>query len=85
MVSNPDFCDMVHLAPLTPAWPADLLVVALILVINMHANVYDLLHTTCAQCIIMNAHVFGTRAMRYSPRHIRHHGIATKVNNVLPV
>ena len=24
MVSNPDFCNMVHLAPLTPAWPADL-------------------------------------------------------------
>ena len=24
MVSNPGFCNMVHLAPLTPAWPADL-------------------------------------------------------------
>ena len=24
LVSNPDFCNMVHLAPLTPAWPANL-------------------------------------------------------------
>ena len=41
---------MVHLAPLTSAWPADLLAVALILVVKTHANIiYDLFHTTCVQ------------------------------------
>ena len=45
---------MVHLAPLTYAWPTDLLVVALILVVKMRANVYDLFHTQY-NIIIMNA------------------------------
>ena len=70
---------MVHLAPLTPVWPTDLLVVALILIIKMRTNICTCnnhVHTTCAQYIIMNMHKFGARAMR----RIRHHGMATQVN-----
>ena len=40
---------MVYLAPLTPTWPADLLVMELLLVIKTCAHIYDLFHTTCAQ------------------------------------
>ena len=81
MVSNPDFCNMVHLAPLTPAWPADLLGVALILIVKTRATVYNHVHTTCAQYIIMNAHTLAL-AQCASPRRMC---LATKVNNVLPV
>ena len=52
---------MVHLAPLTPAWPADLLGVALILIVKTRATVYNHVHTTSAQYIIMNGlfHLIG--------------------------
>ena len=55
---------MVHLAPLTPAWPADLFGGGTNINHKNCANVYNHLHTMCAQYIIMNAHTFVARATR---------------------
>ena len=80
-MSYTHFCNMVHLAPLTPAWPADLFGGGANINRKNRATVYNHVHTTCAQYIIMNAHSLAL-AQCASPRRMR---LATKVNNVLPV
>ena len=62
MVSYPDFC--YNYGALGSLGPLTFLAVALILlIVKTHATVYNHIHTTCAQ-YIMNAHMFGARAMR---------------------
>ena len=53
---------MVHLALLTPAWPADLFGGG---GANIdRKNVLKRIQSPCAQHTLMNAHTFGARAMR---------------------
>ena len=84
-MSNPDFCNMVHFAPLTPAWPADLFGGgANINLKNARNHIQSRSYYVCAIYYHECAYIWRSRNALALSAYV-YHGLATKVNNVLPV